>query len=69
MGLRNAPNAGARTATTLIMLRNLLRINVVKASFSTSAAIISRGRLVRATCSRIGIKSCLTRVILVQNKT
>ena len=65
IGFRKAPKAGARTATTLIILRNLFRINVVKASFSTSAAIIRSGRLVRATCSKIGIKSCFTSVIFL----
>ena len=44
---------------------NGFKIRVVKASFSTSAAIINRGLFVLATCSKIGIKSCLTRVIFL----
>ena len=54
----NSPNPGARIATTFTIPLNLFRINVAKASFSTSSAIIKSGRLVFVTCSKIGSKSC-----------
>ena len=60
--LRKSPKPGALIATTLIIPRNLLRTKVDNASFSISSAIINKGFFVKATFSRIGIKSCWTKV-------
>ena len=62
---RRSAKPGARTATTFKMPRILLIINVAKASFSTLSLMISRGRLVLVINSRVGNKSCLTRVIFL----
>ena len=56
--LRRSPKPGARTATILMIPLNLLTIIVAKASFSMSSAMISKGRPVFATCSKIGTNSC-----------
>ena len=62
---RNSPNPGALIATTLTIPLNLFKIKVAKASFSTSSAIINNGRFVFVTISKIGNKSCWTKVIFL----
>ena len=63
INFRNSPKPGARTATAFTIPLNLFKINVAKASFSTSSAIINNGRLVFVICSKIGNRSCWTNVI------
>jgi hypothetical protein len=53
MALRRSPKPGAFTAATLSTPLRLLTTSVANASPSTSSAMISSGRLVLATASRI----------------
>ena len=57
MALRRSPKPGALTAHTFRTPRSLLTTNSVKASASTSSAMINNGLPVWATFSRIGTKS------------
>ena len=50
INLRNSPKPGARIATASTIPRNLFKINVANASFSTSSAIINKGRFVFVIC-------------------
>ena len=57
MALRRSPKPGALTAQTLSTPRSLLTTSAVRASPSTSSAMINSGLPVWATRSRIGIRS------------
>ena len=55
--LRRSPKPGALTAAPCKVPRSLLTTSVASASPSISSAIISSGRLSRATCSSSGRRS------------
>ena len=57
MALRRSPKPGAFTAQTCRVPRSLLTTNVANASPSTSSAMMSRGRLLRAMPSSRGRRS------------
>jgi hypothetical protein len=59
ISLRRSPKPGAFTAATFSTPRILFTTRVASASPSTSSAMISSGLPLRATCSRMGIMSCI----------
>mmetsp|Transcript_91933 Transcript_91933/g.256108 ORF Transcript_91933/g.256108 Transcript_91933/m.256108 type:complete len:280 (+) Transcript_91933:206-1045(+) len=69
MALRWSPKPGAFTAATCRPPRSLLTTIVARASFSTSSATISNGRLALATCSRTGRMLCTVEIFLSKRRT
>ena len=57
MAFRRSPKPGAFTAAACSVPRSLFTTRVASASPSTSSAMMSSGRPMRATCSRTGSRS------------
>ena len=64
MALRLSPKLGALTATAVKVPLNLFKISVVRASPSTSSAIIKSFPETFTTCSKIGNISCMFEIFL-----
>ena len=64
ISLRRSPKPGAFTAATFRVPRSLFTTRVASASPSTSSAMISRGRPLWATFSRIGSSSFIAEIFL-----